>query len=176
MDEMLTTLRWTGSPRARSCFAYPLMTGWAARRSRNGEVDVEHGLPLLVGHLLDDGVPGVAGVVDDDVQPAEGRDGRVDKAGGEVGVGHAADEGNRGAAGSLDGLRRLRCRLGVEVVDDHVRALRGQLDRHGTTDAASGPGDEGDLPVEPRHRPTSAARSRMWLATRAAPLAPTRIV
>ncbi len=37
-------------------------------------VDVEHRLELLVGHPVDDAVPGVAGVVDDDVDRAEGLD------------------------------------------------------------------------------------------------------
>ena len=35
------------------------------------EVNVEHRLELLVGHLLDGSNSGVAGVVDDDVEPAE---------------------------------------------------------------------------------------------------------
>jgi hypothetical protein len=38
-------------------------------------VDVEHGLELLVCGFLDDRVPGVAGVVDDDVEGAEGGEG-----------------------------------------------------------------------------------------------------
>ena len=50
---------------------------------RHDEMDVEHRLELLVGRLLNDAVPAVAGVVDDDVERAEsierGRDECVGK-------------------------------------------------------------------------------------------------
>jgi hypothetical protein len=55
-------------------------------------VDVQHGLELLVGGLLDDRIPGVACVVDDDVDRAEGVERRIDDGGGRGGVGEVAGE------------------------------------------------------------------------------------
>ena len=65
---------------------------------RRRQVAVEHRVPLLVGHLLDHVVPGVAGVVDDDVQALVFADGGADEALGEIRRGDAADAGH--------GLRR----------------------------------------------------------------------
>ena len=78
---MLTTLRNTSRPASASFFAMIRIGSAAARRMPEGghEVDVEHGLELLVGHLLDRRVPGVAGIVDDDVEPAECIDGGADE-------------------------------------------------------------------------------------------------
>ena len=53
-------------------------------------VDVEHRLELLVGHPVGDAVPGVAGVVDDDVDGAEGVDPGGDQLVGGVGLGQVA--------------------------------------------------------------------------------------
>ncbi len=46
--------------------------GGAQDAERRGQVAVQDGVPLLVGHLLDHVVPGVAGVVDDDVDALVG--------------------------------------------------------------------------------------------------------
>ena len=48
--------------------------GGADHAEGHDEMDVEHRLELLVGHLVDRRVDRVAGVVDDDVDPAEGVD------------------------------------------------------------------------------------------------------
>ena len=45
--------------------------GGAQDAERRHQVDAQHGQVLLVGGFLDDVVPGVAGVVDDDVEAAE---------------------------------------------------------------------------------------------------------
>ena len=42
-------------------------------------MDIEHVLKLLVGGLLNDAVPGVAGIIDDDVEAAQFRDGAIDQ-------------------------------------------------------------------------------------------------
>src|SRR5471030_3139948 len=52
------------------CAADKIRSGAQDAEGRGG-VHVEHGVPLLVGHFLDDSVPGVAGIVDDDVDAAE---------------------------------------------------------------------------------------------------------
>src|SRR3546814_16379323 len=49
----------------------PRLGGGAQDAERRGYVDVEHCFELFVGLLLDHAVAGVAGVVDDDVEPAE---------------------------------------------------------------------------------------------------------
>ncbi len=38
---------------------------------RRGQMNIYHCVPLLVGHVLNDRIPSVAGVVDDDVDAAE---------------------------------------------------------------------------------------------------------
>ena len=81
---MFTTLRNTSRPSAASAFAKRRIGSAAARRMRNGAVTCTsmHRLELLVGHLLDDAVPGVAGVVDDDVEAAEAVErGRTNRSG-----------------------------------------------------------------------------------------------
>jgi hypothetical protein len=55
-------------------------------------VDVEHRLELVVGHLVSHAVPGVAGVVDDDVDLAELVDGLLDQLVGHALLGEVAAE------------------------------------------------------------------------------------
>ena len=98
---------------------------------------VEHRLELLVGHLLDGGVPGVAGVVDDDVEAAELLERRADEPVGEPGLGDVAVDRDRLGSERLDlvhdgGARRL-----VEIVDHDLRPVPRQLQRDGAADAAA---------------------------------------
>mmetsp|Transcript_4065 Transcript_4065/g.12229 ORF Transcript_4065/g.12229 Transcript_4065/m.12229 type:complete len:291 (+) Transcript_4065:107-979(+) len=73
------------NPRLRlSCLADFLLGGRPHVLTRlldepegNGAVNFEHGLPLLFGCLVDHTVPGVARVVDDDVDSGKPPDGRV---------------------------------------------------------------------------------------------------
>ena len=90
-----------------------------------------------------------AGVVDHDVEAAEGLDGRVDEA---LQVVDLADVGV-----DADGLVAERDDLLLEVlggllvgdvVDDDVGARRGQRQHDGLADAAVAAGDDGDLAVE----------------------------
>ena len=92
-------------------------------------------LPLLVAHLLDHVVPGVAGVVDDDVEAAELLDRRVDEALGKAVLRHAADAGHRLAAGGFDRRDRFLRRGGIKIVDYHAGAFGGEF--------------EGDFPAYP---------------------------
>ncbi len=83
-------------------------------------MDVQHRLELLVGHSVSDAVPGVAGVVDDDVDGSEG----IDPGGDEL-IGGALLGQVTGVDGGL--TVNLACGLlrdvGVEVVDQHLGAL-----------------------------------------------------
>ena len=118
---------------------------------RRGQVNVEDGVPLLVAHLLDDRVPGVAGVVHDDVAVAEGIDRRLDDAVAEVGLGDVAVAGHRLAAHLLDlGDGLLRRRL-VDVVDHHLGAVAHQAQRDLPADAATRAGDDRHLAIHLTH-------------------------
>jgi hypothetical protein len=93
---------------------------------RRLEVHVEDGVPLLVGHFLGHVVPGVAGVVDDDVQAAEALGSGRHETLGEAVAGHRTDGGHGVAAGGLDVAGGLLGGFGVQVVDHYRGALGGE--------------------------------------------------
>ena len=111
-------------------------------------MDVEHRLELLVGHLVDRAVPGVAGVVDDDVDLAELVDGLLDELVGDAVLGQVAGE-DGGLAGDLG--RGLLGDVAVEVVDQDLGALLGEQLCGGAADAAGRAGDDGGLSIEDSH-------------------------
>ena len=97
------------------------------------------------------------GVVDDDVEVAEGLDRGVDDCLGAVEVGDAVGVGDRLAAGGDDLVDDRLCGAGVgaaavggaaEVVDDDLGAQRCEQQRVLTADAAAGAGDDGDSVLE----------------------------
>jgi hypothetical protein len=114
-------------------------------------VDVEHRLELFVGHFLDRGVPGIAGVIDDDVQPTEclhrGADETIRKAL----VGNAAIYGNSFAAGRIDFFGDRTPRFFVGIVDNDFSAMPRQLECDGAANAAARTGNEGDLVLQILH-------------------------
>ena len=126
---MLTTLRSTTRPSAASFLAMRAddRLGSAQDAERCGEVAVDDRVPLLVAHLLDHVVPGVAGVVDDDVDRAEVVDRGLDEAIGEIGRRDAADAGDGFTAQGTDFSDHFFGRAGVQVVDHDARAVAGQL-------------------------------------------------
>ena len=111
-------------------------------------VDVEHRLELLVGHPVDDPVPGVAGVVDDDVDLAEGLDRLRDQLVRHAGLGQVAGE-DRGLA--VDLARRLLGDVAVDVVDQDLGALVDEQLRRRPADAARRAGDDRRLAVKQSH-------------------------
>ena len=115
-------------------------------------MDVEHGLELLVGHLLDRRVPGVAGIVDDDVEPAEGVGCSSHEAVGKARLGDAAVDRDGIATRRPDLVGNGVTRRGIKIVDDDARALAGELERNGPSDAAPGSGDQRDLSFEFGHQ------------------------
>jgi hypothetical protein len=110
--------------------------------------DVVLAIPLRLGGLeqrLGDGQPGV---VDHQVDPAEGEHRPVDGLGDQPRVGHVDPDTQRDV-GPAD-LRRRRPRpFHVEVGHDHARPLRGEPGRDGPADAAGGARDQGDAPGMP---------------------------
>jgi hypothetical protein len=140
-------------PSARSfstCLAEMLLEG-AQDAERRGQVDVEDGVPLLVAHLLDDRVPGVAGVVDHDMAAAEGVDRGLDDAVAEVGLGDVAGAGHRLAAHLLDLGDGLLGRRLVDVVDHDLGAVAHQAQRDLLADAAARAGDDRHLAIHLTH-------------------------
>ena len=136
---------------------------------RRRQVNVEDGVPLLVAHLLDDAVPGVAGVVDHDMAVAEGVDRGLDDAVAEVGLGDVAVAGHRLAAHLLDLGDGLLGRRVVDVVDHHLGAVAHQAQRDLLADAASRAGDDRHLAIHLTHLRLSSLRARLseTLASRA---------
>ena len=125
------------------------------------EVDVDDGVPLLLGHVDDDSIAQDAGVVDEDVEVAEGLDGRVHEA--------LRALPRRDAVAVRDGLpahgddlvRHLLGRGAVaagavggaaEVVHDDLRSLPGEQQRVLAADAAPGPRDDRYPSVQCTHR------------------------
>ena len=120
------------------------------------EVDVEHRVPLGLGQLVGEPVRADAGVVEQDVDPAEALDRVVDRLGHRGVVADVGDDGQAGAARSLDRrpqrvqllgrahrVRRVGERRGDVQRDDVVAVLR-QRERRRAALAVGGAGDEGD--------------------------------
>ncbi len=113
------------------------------------EVDVDDRVPLLLGHLPDDAVPGDAGVADQNVEAAE----RLEHPrhhGLGVGVArHVGLDRQTLATQLLDlGHDRLGLVVVASVVDRHVGALARQLERDRPADAEAAAGDDGALSFE----------------------------
>jgi hypothetical protein len=119
------------------------------RGTRTGEgaleVDLGDEVEVLVRHLPDDLVAQHTGVGDQDVQAAEGFDGRVDEGLGRFGRADGGGDGDGLAPGCGDlGGRGLSDSL-VDVVDDDGRACAGQGLRVGEPEPPAASRDDRDL-------------------------------
>ena len=126
----------------------------AAGRERAGDaegddgVDVQHRLELLVGGPVGDPVPGVARVVDADVDAAEG----IDRGGDQLVAGAVGGQVTREDRGLAADLRsRLFGDVPVEVVDQHLRALRRHQLGGRAADPAGRPGHDRGFAVQKSH-------------------------
>jgi hypothetical protein len=107
-------------------------------------------------HVPDHLVARDAGIVDQDVQPAEFRYRPVDQGRTLVVVGNVAVVGHGDATSLADqrdylvGIlaRALAVDAGTQVVDHDLRAVPGEFQRMAPTDAMTGPGDYRDLVLE----------------------------
>ena len=124
------------------------------------EVHPEDRVEVVLGHRHDHLVPDDAGVVDQDVVPAEGVVGRGDQVLGAAEVGHVVVVGHRLAAPGLDHLDHLvggplvgalAARAPAQVVDDHLGALSRQLEGFAPADPVARPGHDRDLAVQNAH-------------------------
>ena len=113
------------------------------------EVDVQHQIPLIVGHLVEHGIPGDAGVVDQNVHPAEGGDSGVHGGLDLLVLGHVALADQNVAADLGSGLLSQSL---VVVEDGHAGGtlLDVALD-NGGADALAAAGDDGVLAVQITH-------------------------
>jgi hypothetical protein len=108
-------------------------------------VDIEHRLKLLVGHSVDDSVPGVTGVVDHGVHLAEGIHRGFDHVVGRGRRGQVSGEHGRFALDLIGGLLRD---VPVEVVDQHLGSLADEQLRRRPADAPGRAGDDRALSVK----------------------------
>ncbi|MCY1424535.1 hypothetical protein D9M71_402850 [compost metagenome] len=122
-----------------------IRVGGFQQQERCFQVAVDDGVPLLFGHLLDHVIPGETGVVDDDVDAAEGVQGGLHATVAEVGGGHVTDAGDCIAAEGADFRDHFIGRSLVEVVDHDLGAFFGKFQRDGAADAAAGTGNDGDF-------------------------------
>src|SRR5712692_4765246 len=128
------------------------------------EIDADHVVPLLFGHLLDGGIFEVpnAGVGYENIQAAETGDGVLDKF---LIVGMLADVGferfHASAVLASFLLDLKRGVLGFDVVENHVGAgLREEFDG-GRADAARTAGDECRLACERNHETPESRNSKI---------------
>jgi hypothetical protein len=124
------------------------------------EVNGDDGVPLLLGHVHEHPVAKDPGVVDEDVEAAELVERLLDHPLGAGEVGDVLRICSGFSAGGFDlddDLLRRRVVVafarerGTEVIDDDVRAGLRQRKRVRPADAASGAGDNRNLPREIRH-------------------------
>ena len=118
---------------------------WAActDEERPAQVRVDHRVPVVVRHLVEQVVADDPGAGDEDVEPPRRRRRlghcRLDL----LARGHVALHG-----ATADRGRRLLRRCEIEVRDDDVGSLCGEPGRGGGADPARAAGDEGHLPGE----------------------------
>ena len=136
----------------------PVGAGVPQRREVPLEVHPDHRVPLLLGGVDEHPVADEAGVVDQDVEPAEGVDRLLHHRRGLREVGHVGAVGDRPATGRLDrgddlvGRRLARALAGRQrdavVVDHDRRAVRRELERVRAADAATRAGDDRDATLQ----------------------------
>ncbi len=105
-------------------------------------MNIEHGLKLLICGLLNDVVPGVAGIVDDDVERPESSHGGGDQFLRKIGRRDISGQRLRVAAGLIDQHSGFENRIAIQIVQHHLRAGLGQLPRDHAANAAPRSGDQ----------------------------------
>ncbi len=114
-------------------------------------------MPLVIGEISEQSVRDDAGIVDQNVHPAERLGRRGDYGGGTFCVRDAMSVGNSRPAGTNDlvddslrdtDINAVSTRFDTEIVDNDVRSASSELQRVVATEAATRPGDDDDLTVE----------------------------
>jgi hypothetical protein len=118
--------------------------------ARKRKLDAARQHAKVPPRLTDEAVLGDAGVVDQDVEPAQLAGQRLDRGAGRRPIGDVEAAHDGLAAGGGDQLRGLlRGILAAGEVDHHAGAAPGQRDAHRPPDPARPAGDQGDPPLQP---------------------------
>ena len=107
------------------------------------EIDVDHSVKLLVGHLVELSVLGDPGVVDQNIDPPELLGDGLDHFGHLLLVGDVDDKGTHGAEGRQV-LSSLSDLFGADIADCDFSALFQEQLGGCKADAGGGTGDDGD--------------------------------
>ena len=114
----------------------------------------QHVRPVRPAHAMEDAVAQNAGIVDQDVDPAEGRQRGLDDLVGILGLGDGERRCDRLAAAGLDLLDHVMRRAGIragafqaraDVADDDAGAFLREQQRNTAADAAGRTGDDCDF-------------------------------
>ncbi|MNE25764.1 hypothetical protein D3C80_1191020 [compost metagenome] len=106
---------------------------------------VDDCVPLFVAHFLDDAVPGVTGVIDDDVDGAVAVHRGLDESIGKVDGSHTANTGDGFTTGGTNFCNYFFRWRGIQVVDHDARSVASQFQRYATPDASTRAGDQGNF-------------------------------
>ena len=98
---------------------------------------------------MDRAVPDKARIVDQDMYVAERLQRRADEPLGKIGLGDVARHGDRPDALGFGARNRLARGVGIEIVDDEVRAFGCEPAHQAEADPATATGDQSDLSVQP---------------------------
>jgi hypothetical protein len=136
----------------------PVAAAWRKGAKCPFEVDAEDGVPLVFTGVGQHAIPDEAGVVDQNVQPAEGVDGGLDQVFRSLPVGHIITIDD-GFAAALIFSTTARAALALpgtvqrdaDVVDHHQGTFGSEGTRVRLADAASRSGDDHHPAVEQSH-------------------------
>src|SRR5581483_2177975 len=131
--------------------------GGLGHEERAEEMDVENGLKILGREVREGFIAEDPGVVDDNVDGAEGVESLLDNRRSTFWTCDGVHVGDGLAAGGADDLNRVgggsRSAAGpvgapADVVDDDPGSPAGEFQRVGSAEAAPGSGDDGDLAIK----------------------------
>jgi hypothetical protein len=122
------------------------------RRKRSLKVHLDHRIPLVLGHIRQHAVAQDAGIVDEDIEPAEGVDGLLDHGLRALPIAYIGRIGDSRAAGLLDGVhygRGCSCigaraiDAGADVVDHDLGAMGRKQEGVLASESSPGPRHDG---------------------------------
>src|SRR5207248_2792609 len=96
----------------------------AQNAERGGSMHIYHGVPLLIGHILNDSIPGIACVIDDDVYPSKGIERSLHQLSRKSRVGHITRDDRSLTARVTNSSCSFLRRSGIEIAYHYQRALR----------------------------------------------------